>query len=239
MKKIILIILAIILSLFFIYAILIINGFILIANPSISKYHVRGIDISHHNGEIGWKKIDKKEIDFVIIKATEGDDLVDHMFSENWKIAGETGLIKGAYHYYSLRIEGKKQAENFIKTVPVEAGNLPPFVDIEFGGNSKLRPEKSGFIKELKIFLITLEKRYDKKPVLYSTNEFYDKYISGELQEYDLWIRNIFYEPGLMKDGRKWLFWQYTGRGNLKGVKGFTDYNVFKGDEKAFHELLK
>ena len=41
------------------------------------EYSVLGIDISEHTGKIDFKKIPPKKIQFIYIKATEGEDYVD------------------------------------------------------------------------------------------------------------------------------------------------------------------
>jgi lysozyme len=219
--------------------ILLSNGIVWFVNPDKSKFNIRGIDISHHNGRIDWLKLKESGTVFVIIKATEGDDHVDHMFDENWNKSGENGFVRGAYHFFSLRIGGVKQAENFMNTVPLSDNVLPPVVDLEFGGNSKVRPSKKDFAAELAVFMKLLEDRYGQKPVIYSTHEFFDRYLSDEFPEYKIWMRDIFREPAPMKDGRIWTFWQYKSRGHLEGIDGFVDMNVFNGDEKEFERLLK
>ena len=44
------------------------TGVIHVNNPSRSKYPVRGVDVSHHQGEIDWDKLSKEDISFAFIK---------------------------------------------------------------------------------------------------------------------------------------------------------------------------
>ena len=53
------------------------------------------------------------------------------MFNRNWKKIKEAGLIRGAYHYFLATKSGKAQAENFINSVTLLPGDLPPVLDIE------------------------------------------------------------------------------------------------------------
>lgn len=214
-------------------------GIIWFVYPDKNEFTITGIDISHYQLIKNWKEIKKHGIDFVYIKATEGDDFVDSEFQENWKNSKDHSILRGAYHFYSLRFDGKSQAQNFIKNVPVEKNILPPVIDLEFGGNSKVRPKKEELINELKIFSKMIEDVYHKKPILYATDDFYEKYISGELKDHKIWTRNILYKPGKFKDERDWTFWQYKNRGVVKGIHGFVDLNVFKGSKNDFDELLK
>lgn len=173
----------------------------------------------------------------MIIKATEGRDFKDKYFQENWKNAKSIGLVRGAYHFFTFRSSGRDQAENFIASVPKEKNCLPAVIDIEFGGNSKVIPDRAEFNRELREFIAGLEAYYQEKPIFYVTYEAYDQYISGDYRDYKIWIRDIFKYPGI-KDKRDWILWQYNSRGRIAGVSTFVDLNVFKGNSKDFDSLL-
>ncbi len=106
-------------------------GVIHLNNPSRSEYPVRGVDVSHHQGEIDWKRLAEKDIRFAFIKATEGSKYTDDRFENNWKESRDAGLRVGAYHFFSLDSSGKKQAKNFCNAVEGFDGMLPPVVDVE------------------------------------------------------------------------------------------------------------
>ena len=65
----------------------------------ISHYNVEGLDVSHHQIRINWKRVDKK-YKFIIMKATEGKDFLDSDFLYNWNNARLNGFIVGAYHFF-------------------------------------------------------------------------------------------------------------------------------------------
>ena len=44
--------------------------------------------------------------------------------------------------------------------------------------------------------------------------------------------------PSKVYPGRKWVFWQYSGSGLSKGLKGRIDLNVFHGSEAAWHDWV-
>ncbi|MDE2142315.1 MAG: hypothetical protein KGJ84_07895, partial [Elusimicrobia bacterium] len=52
--------------------------------PDVSRYAVRGVDISHYEGDIAWDTVKLDGLSFVYIKATEGGDGVDEKFAANW-----------------------------------------------------------------------------------------------------------------------------------------------------------
>ena len=220
-----------------IIAILFYTGILWFVHPAWFGSYIYGIDVSHHQGEIDWSLVKKGPHRFVIIKATEGDDFVDDRFAQNWAEAQRNHLVVGAYHFYSLRFSGQVQAENFCRTVPYVEGMLPPVIDLEYGGNSKIRPEREEFWKELETFIEIVKKKYGRPPLFYVTYQFYKDYIREEYDYYDIWIRDIFKYPDKSVI-KKWTIWQYKHRGHVKGIKGYVDLNVFNGNEEAFQKYL-
>lgn len=198
-----------------------------------ARYSVHGIDISHYQGDISWERIAKnKKIKFVYIKATEGNDYEDNRFEANWVEASKIGIYKGAYHYFTTKSSGIKQAENFIETVPVESGCLPPVIDIEEDG-----VEKDVFKKNLIDYINMIEEKYQQKPVLYVVYPLYEEYIKGDFDEYPIWIRDIV-KPPKLSEGRQWSFWQYSNRGRISGENVYYDLNVFYGSIIELKKLL-
>ena len=135
------------------------------------NFPVRGVDVSHYQGDIDWEVLQMQNIDFAYIKATEGSSHVDEKFTENWKNASQTALSIGAYHFFSFDSEGETQAENFIRTVGTLDGKLIPVIDVEYYGDKfKNPPEKEKVVSELKEMCTCLEQEYSVKPMLYTTN---------------------------------------------------------------------
>ncbi|WP_425449309.1 GH25 family lysozyme [Dethiothermospora halolimnae] len=196
-------------------------------------YEVKGLDVSHYQGDINWEDINKDKYKFVFMKATEGTTFKDNKFVFNWNKSKEKGILRGAYHFFSAESSGLGQAENFINTVPKEEYCLPPVIDIEIS----LGEDKEIIKKELWDLIISLEDYYNKKPILYVTYATYDKYIKGDYLDYDIWIRDIIKFPKL-KDDRNWLFWQYSNRGRVKGIETYVDINVFNGNLEEFNKLF-
>jgi lysozyme len=193
------------------------------------KYEVKGLDVSHYQGNIDWKVVaEENEYQFVFIKATEGHDFIDNKFDYNWKEAKNHGILTGAYHFFSMRSSGEEQAMNFINIVPKEIDSLPPVIDIEI----HLDHNQEEVRTELMAFANKLEKHYGIRPILYVTYDTYNTYVKGDFEEYDLWIRDIVKFPTLRD--RTWLFWQYSNRGRIDGVDTYIDINVFNGEIEDF-----
>ncbi len=206
-------------------------------NPQkFEEYTIHGFDVSHHQGEIDWKKIDKK-YQFVFIKATEGGDFKDPRFTENWKNAKDSGLKVGAYHFFRNCKTGLEQAQNYIDAVPKQTDSLPPVMDLEFQWNC---PDVTAeqLQTEIATMAKTLESHYGKKPIFYTTPNYYQSYIKGKFDDHVLWIQDL-KEPPPRFDQRPWLFWQYSQKGKISGIEKEVDLNVFRGTTMDFDVFLQ
>jgi len=189
-----------------------------------------GFDVSEYQRTINWEKTyhikESFELSFVFIRSTAGKNKIDKRFKKNWKAAKDRNLIRGAYHYYRPNENSIEQAENFIKTVTLQKGDLPPVLDIE-------RLPKSQSLDSLKVglrrWLNKVENHYKVKPILYSGERYYKDFLRKEFSDYPLWIANYnFWRNDLESD---WLFWQFTEKAKIEGIDGMVDINIFNGNK--------
>ncbi|HET6369970.1 MAG TPA: GH25 family lysozyme, partial [Nitrospiria bacterium] len=143
------------------------DGLLRLNYPSVHRFPVRGIDVSHHQGEIDWPAVAGAGTEFAFIKATEGRDFRDSNFTANWQAAGRAGIARGAYHFFTFCTDGAAQAANFIATVSPPGGELPPVADVEFGGNCEKWESVSVIRSHLTSFLAAIERTYTRRPVIY------------------------------------------------------------------------
>jgi lysozyme len=202
------------------------------------NYNIHGIDISKHQSYVYWPavksmKVKDVKIGFCFIKATEGLGNVDKHFRRNWVRAEEAGLPRGAYHFFLATKSGKAQAENFIKTVKLSKGDLPPVLDVEqlYG----MRPDKMR--REVKVWLKTVEDYYGVRPIIYTYVTFYSSFLGNEFDDYPLWVAH-YMERDKPRINRPWIFWQHSERGRVNGITSRVDFNVFNGDSSEFKDLL-
>jgi lysozyme len=215
------------------FIILSLQGYFWPNNLFAGRYPIRGIDVSNHQQEIDWEKVgENKDIRFAFIKATEGQDYQDKFFEANWHAAGQVGILRGAYHYFTLTSSGKDQAANFISVVPLEKGCLPPVIDVEVTG-----ADRDALLSELHDLVDGIEEAYGQTPILYVVYATYDEYIKGEFDRCPVWIRDIV-KPPLLSGGAGWQFWQYCSRGHMDGIRSFVDLNAFYGSMDELESLL-
>lgn len=221
------------------YAICISKGYLFLNNPSPSQHPIAGVDLSHYQGTVDWEILSKEDIQFAYIKATEGSSHVDEQFAANWQQAGKTSLKVGAYHFFSFDSPGETQAMNFITSVGIRDGMLPPAIDVEYYADKRNNPPDSKTVQEqLQAMICQIESYYQTTPVIYATEEVWERYLKGYFDDYPIWIRNVITKPKIQEP---WTFWQYTNRARLKGYTGeetFIDLNVFHGSEKQWEQWL-
>ncbi len=184
-----------------------------------------GLDVSQYQGEINWVEIDSVEenfkLDYVLIRATAGSDKVDSQYKDNWKGAKKQQLIRGAYHYYRPNENSLEQAKNFIQTVKLNKGDLPPVLDIEqLPNNQSMADLKKGLHR----WLDKVEVHYNVKPIIYTGEKYYESFLKEEFKGYTFWIANYNFFVEEIKDD--WLFWQFTEKATINGINENT---VFDG----------
>jgi lysozyme len=202
------------------------------------EYSIHGIDVSRYQQMIAWDavsamQIKKIKLGFVFIKATEGIGNVDPQFKRNWKRSKNAGMIRGAYHFFLSTKDGRMQAENFIKSVHLETGDLPPVLDIE----QTYGISKPVIKKEMKEWLNIVENYYNVKPIIYTNIDFYKQNLGSDFDGYPLWVAH-YYQPRQPRIKRDWVFWQHNDKGRVNGITEPVDFDVFSGDSVELAQLL-
>jgi lysozyme len=204
-------------------------------------YSIHGIDISHYQKDVDWDKLkavdqigDTIQFQFAFIKATEGLLIEDVMFDEHWEDAKDHHIKRGAYHYFLPDRNAKVQAANFISSVRLKPGDLPPVVDVE----ETRGKSKAEIVKSLKDFLAVVETRYKVKPIIYSNVNFIEDFLATDFIQYPFWIAHYYHEDATPIENIRLLFWQHSDKADLFGINGNTDADVFTGTKAEFEKLL-
>lgn len=197
------------------------------------EYEVHGIDVSHYQSRIQWDSIVENDIHFAFVKATEGLSMKDSLFTHNWAEMSRVEIKRGAYHFYYPSLSAEEQAKNFLSSVELQPGDLPPVLDVEvLAGSSKIQ-----LITGIRTWLYLTEIEYGVKPILYTNLNFYNKYLAGQFDDYPVWIARYNTREPSLACGREWQFWQYGNRGRIPGIAGDVDFNVFGGSWYELEEL--
>lgn len=204
--------------------------------PASAGTGVHGIDVSHHQGRIDWKKVRSAGIQFSYIKATEGTTYRDPNYRVNFDGARKAGVIPGAYHFaLPHKSSGATQARHLLNSGGWLAlyRTLPAALDLESGaGAPYYRGECWGLSKGVMTlwiadFLNTYKRLTGRTAVIYTTTSWW-KSCTGNYNGFrnPLWLAryqantgNIPPQgPGAMPAGWKThTIWQYTSRGQGRG----------------------
>lgn len=188
---------------------------------------LEGIDVSHYQGRIDWKRVAKEGgARYAYIKATEGEQLVDEFYAYNISEARKAGIAVGAYHFYRPQRGVKANFDNMTSVVKRHDIDLLPIIDVESTGGM----ERQRFLDDLREFVRCVEKHYGCPPMLYTGQSFYNKHFQGFLTDYCWMIARYQDAPPILLDGNTPCMWQYTQEGRVAGVKGCVDRSKLMSD---------
>ncbi len=190
---------------------------------------IYGIDISHYQGNIDWQKLTtEKDIAFVYIRASMGAENKDEKTSEYALGASTNGLLVGLYHFFYLQTDVTQQFENFDSVYSSIQSDLIPVLDIEAEKGRRRRPKTPppGLCDSIQKFIDLYHAKYpNETPAIYSSQTFFNHYLSHQFQQSLKWIANYSQYP-TTRDSLVFHIWQYTDKARVKGIKGCVDMNV-------------
>lgn len=195
------------------------------------RYPVRGIDVSHHNGNIDFKKVADAGFDFVIIKASEGESRTDRKFTENFREAEEAGLATGAYHFFRFDCNGVPQARNFLKAIGDCKPTMGLVIDVEESGNPEVNQD---LVRERLRAMTEYLNLAGHRVTVYTNREGYYEYVKEAIPGTSLWICSFNRIP----IDEEWIFWQYDHHGRIPGINGDVDLNAFVGNREDWNDFL-
>lgn len=183
---------------------------------------IKGIDISSWQGNIGDLGAD---IDFVIIKASQGTGYQSPTLAEQRDVARRDGKIVGYYHFADMT-DAVAEADHFVAAV----GTLQPgeflALDWEVGGYS------NSVDAWCASFISRVHQRTGVIPMLYSNRA---RIVAGSWEQTRAQNAGLWEAAwgGQLPDGTPWPFvaiWQNSDHGSVQGVAGAVDTDIFEGD---------
>jgi lysozyme len=197
-----------------------------------------GIDVSHWQGLIDWPNVAASgSVHFAMVKATEGAEMKDQRFEENWRALSGLTIRQGAYHMLRFNVDGATQARFFLETANPRPGNLVPAVDAERGDPATAEAR----VETLAAFISTVEASIGQRMMIYSNPSFWNDSMGGSnrFSAYPLWIAHHDVPvPRLPHGWQSWTMWQYTNKKSVAGIAGGVDWNHLNGDEPMLEALV-
>ena len=210
---------------------------LLMLTPVTASAEMNGIDVSNWQSGIN---INAMNVDFVIVKATEGSGYTSPSFTSQANDTLNSGKKLGLYHYMSYMTPAKQQAEHFVDTVKPYLNKAVLVLDFESTAVNK----GVSFALE---FLQAVENLTGVKPMIYMSQSVASSHdwTSVINNDYALWIAR--YPLGNTVTGFRndlsygnlghWdsaAIFQYTSHGILSGYSGYLDRDIFYGNESQW-----
>jgi lysozyme len=205
-----------------------------VTNNTSNSSSLKGIDVSRWQKEVDWMLVKEADVKFAFVKATQGDFRKDPYFARNWEETKRHGIKRGAYHFFKPEAPVQGQIDLFLSIVNLEPGDLPPVLDVEV---SDSRVSSEDLRKSIKTWLEAVSAHYGVKPIIYTSQNYYRRYLQGYFPEYLFWIARYSENKPEIHSTDSWMFWQYTDRGSVAGINSAVDINFFAGDFETLAQL--
>ncbi len=183
----------------------------------------RGIDISHHQGDIDFNKL-KGNIDFAMVRTSYGSFYEDRKYKRNINGLERIGVPYGLYHFsYATSIEeAKKEAVGFINIIKKYNPTYPVVIDIE--SSNRTTNVKNDTLVDITDTICSMIENAGYYVMIYANLDYFNgKLNSSKLDRYDKWLAQWSSKPTYNKN---FGIWQYSSKGTVPGITGNVDLNV-------------
>lgn len=185
----------------------------------------KGIDVSHHQGEIDWKKVKASDIDFAIVRCGYGQDLTsqdDKYWVANATACTENNIPFGTYiySYATSKSMAVGEANHVLRLIKGYDLQYPIYYDLEDASQSGFSAQKLANIAEA--FCSTIEAAGYKAAIYANTNWFTTKLTNPVFDNYDRWVAQY---NSTCTYTKPYSMWQCTSTGSVPGISGNVDLN--------------
>lgn len=194
---------------------------------------VQGIDISHHQGTINWKKVKEDGVKFAIIRCGYGDNVPgtkaeggndDNKWAYNIAQCEKLGIPYGVYIYSHANTEkkAKSEADHCLRLLMGHKPSFPVFLDLE---DSDLDGLSNGTLANLTKVWADKIKAAGYVPGVYSSKYWWtNKLTNSKFNSYCKWVAQ--WNTSCTYTG-KYAAWQYSDKGSVDGITGNVDMDFW------------
>lgn len=176
---------------------------------------------------------------FCYIKSTEGTTVRNRYYRTDYAAARAHGIKCGAYHFFSTRTPGAKQAHHFLKYSKFRKGDLPPVLDIEpTCAQIRAMGGAEAMFRNVREWINVVKRATGARPILYISQSFVNRYLplAPDLKrDYIVWIARY----GEYKPDVRLAYWQLSPDGHVRGITPEVDINVFNGYRDEYEDFLQ
>ena len=185
-----------------------------VQNMSALPYN--GIDLSQEQGYVDWQSVSMDHlIDFVYLKATEGDSHVDSRYMANVRAAYNFGFLVGSFHRLTAESSIVNQFFNFNKNVDHGAQQLLPMVEIDERSTKGWTQQQ--IQDSLALFTWLVNDFYGSFPIIKTSQKFYEKRLYPRFEDMPLFIMDAS-ESQPEVNSKFFYMWRRTREGDIPGI---------------------
>lgn len=173
---------------------------------------ILGVDTSHYEPALDWKRAKADGVVWMYSKATEGLQHVDKSLKQHCDAAAAAGVQTGAYHFFHASMDGSAQAALFLRTTFGMKFQLPPCLDWE-GSSADGQSSGKQQLEAMK-WLDAVEKSTGKIPAIYGGESFLRELkLPPSFARYPLWLAHYGVPENRLRVPAPWKdywAWQFT-----------------------------
>ncbi len=190
----------------------------------------KGIDVSHHNGVVDWKRVKESGVEFAMIRAGYGwddDSQIDRQFKANASGCLANGIPFGFYHYsYAMSAEdAAKEAKWFLRVIRDYKPEYPVAFDFEEAKQLALPLDRQLEIIGAFMDAVKESRYYAALYMTASSITRLHRHAPGTMSLYDAWVAH--WGASSADYPGSFGMWQYdvSGVGVIPGITGKCDVN--------------
>lgn len=179
---------------------------------------MKGVDISHHNGNLKMGLLRSAGYDFAIMKVSEGNGINDRKFETYYSEAKEIGLPVGAYVFSHATTPDVAVAEANYALSIINGRELPLgiYIDVETSGQMSIPKEQ--LRDTVREFCQTVERAGYRSGIYGSEYRAWARLDPGDFPTSLIWVAHYGKEPEIPCD-----IWQSSDNGRVTGFSGVVD----------------
>lgn len=194
---------------------------------------MKGIDVSHHNGKIDWKKVAESDVDFALIRCGYGDNYKkqdDKYWEYNVTQCEKYGIPYGVYifSYATSVAQAKSEVEHVLRLIGNRKFSFPIYLDMEDDIQRNLSMSKR---KEIANTFLNAIKAQGYECGVYANLDWWNNYIPSDVKKNSTWYKWVAqYNDEKCDYTGSYEIWQCTSTGRVDGVNGDVDINFWFGE---------
>lgn len=205
---------------------------------------LEGVDVSYAQPNVDWGKV-AGDVDFAVIKATEGRDFIDQAFTRERveQAVKAFGAERVAFYHFARADtpstdDAAAEARDFVQAVRSRGGELGRNGVLDYeraaAGNGNDEAWIRAWVREYR-------RLTGARPIIYGGSVLRDQGV-GSTFGCPLWLAAYVdnpdpYVPAPWKK-RGWRLWQFTDHGTVAGVNADVDLNRFRGTAAELRRMF-